>query len=196
MTEYEKKVLLTKEEYESFLEFFGYDKSFEQINYYFDTDDLSMNMQDITCRIRFKDGRYKGTIKKHISNKEQSEETEINIQNGIYENEFIDSGLKLQGLLVTKRHIIWEVFGCEVVLDKNEYLGYTDYELEIEYLSECEKQAKFIFELFLMILVRHKFTAVQAYKVPSKSSRFFEKKLKEIKLKKSFNSNRDNSCQD
>ena len=179
MTEHEKKMLLTKEEYESFLDFFGCKEFSEQINYYFDTEDLSMNMQDITCRIRFKDGQYQGTLKQHLSNESKSEETEIDIQNGIYDNEFVRRGLTLQGVLTTKRYVVWKIFGCEIVLDKNEYLGHTDYELEIEYLPKYEKEANFLFHFLRSILDRHdRCRRIQEYTVPSKSSRFFKYKSK------------------
>ena len=64
MTELEKKLLLLKEEYNYLFRIFGDSKNIKkQINYYFDTDDFSMNKQNVTCRIRLKDGKYKGTIK-------------------------------------------------------------------------------------------------------------------------------------
>lgn len=69
MAELEKKLLLTEDEYDYLMEHFGYESPLirkpivTQINYYFDTDDFSMNRQNTTCRIRLKDGKYKVTIK-------------------------------------------------------------------------------------------------------------------------------------
>ena len=83
MTEFEKKLLISKDEYNYLMEHFNYENTLlqknniKQINYYFDTDDFSMNRQNITCRIRLKDGKYKGIIKQHSLNSEQSTETEI-----------------------------------------------------------------------------------------------------------------------
>ena len=60
MIELEKKLIISKEEYDYLIEHFGYDNQhcrkpiIKQINYYFDTDDLLMNAQNITCRIRLK----------------------------------------------------------------------------------------------------------------------------------------------
>ena len=188
MTELEKKLLLTEDEYDYLMEHFGYESPLNQkpivtqINYYFDTDDLSMNRQNTTCRIRLKDGKYKATMKKHASGSDQSTETEMEIRNGLESNAITDMGLKLQGELVTNRCVVFKDKSCEAVLDKNEYLGYNDYELEIEYSSEHEKDALDILRILQGILIRRKcFLAyMESYTnpsvVPSKSSRFFSRK--------------------
>ena len=189
MTELEKKLLLTEEEYDYLMEHLGYESPLipspitTQINYYFDTDDFSMNRQNTTCRIRLKDGKYKATMKKHSSSGDRSTETEMEIYNGLESNAFTEMGLKLQGELVTRRCIVFKDAGCEAVLDKNEYLGQTDYELEIEYTPEHEKDAQAILKIFKDMLIRRK--CFLAYKeslkevpdVPSKSSRFFERMI-------------------
>lgn len=112
MTELEKKLLLSKDEYDYLMEHFGYENPLiqkpivTQINYYFDTDDFAMNQQGTTCRIRLKDGKYKAIMKKHFANTDQSTETEMDIYTGLDNNAFTDMGLKLQGELVTERCII------------------------------------------------------------------------------------------
>lgn len=188
MTELEKKLLLSQEEYDYLMEHFGYDSSLsdksiiKQINYYFDTDDLSMNHQNITCRIRLKDGKYKGIMKQHTSNSDQSTEKEVEVRNGIYDNTFIDMGLTFQGRLITDRCVILKDSHCEVVLDKNEYLEHTDYELEIEYDYHYEKKAQALLQIFLDILTRHKYFVtyeechLNAQNGSSKSNRFFARK--------------------
>ena len=187
MTELEKKLLLTEDEYDYLMEHLGYENPLiqkpitTQINYYFDTDDFSMNRQNTTCRIRLKDGKYKATMKKHISSGDQSTETEMEIRNGLESNAFTDMGLKLQGELITKRCIVFKDTNCEAVLDKNEYLRHTDYELEIEYTSEHEKDAQAILKIFRDMLIRRKCFLIYKEgiadppKVPSKSNRFFER---------------------
>lgn len=187
MTELEKKLLLTEDEYAYLMEHLGYENPLiqkpitTQVNYYFDTDDFSMNRQNTTCRIRLKDGKYKATMKKHTSGSDQSTETEMEIRNGLESNAFTDMGLKLQGELVTKRCVVLKDANCEAVLDKNEYLGHKDFELEIEYAPEHENDAQVILKIFRDMLTRRK--CFLAYKeslkeapdVPSKSSRFFER---------------------
>ena len=187
MTELEKKLLLTKDEYDYLMEHLGNESPLiqkpvtTQINYYFDTDYFSMNRQNTTCRIRLKDGKYHATMKKHASGGDQSTETEMEIRNGLESNAFTDMGLKLQGELVTKRCVVLKDANCEAVLDKNEYLGHKDFELEIEYAPEHENDAQAILKILKDMLTRRK--CFLAYKeslkevpdVPSKSSRFFER---------------------
>ena len=191
MTELEKKLLLTEDEYDYLMEQFGYENPLiqksivTQINYYFDTDDFSMNRQNTTCRIRLKDGKYRATMKKHSSSADQSTEIEMEIYNGLDRNAFINMGLKLQGELITKRCVVLKDANCEAVLDKNKYLGHTDYELEIEYASGHENDAWEILKIFKEMLTHHQgFIAYEGTPdVPSKSSRFFEiysKKGKEL----------------
>ena len=189
MTELEKKLLLTKDEYDYLMKHLSHENPLiqkpivTQINYYFDTDDFSMNQQGTTCRIRLKDGKYKAIMKKHFANTDQSTETEMEIYTGLDHNAFTDMGLKLQGELITKRCIVMKEKSCEVALDENEYLGHSDYELEIEYTAGHEKDAQAIMKIFKDMLVRRKCFLI--YKemietldyIPSKSNRFFEKKI-------------------
>ena len=144
MTECEKKLLLSEEAYNALMEQFSSSRKpiVTQVNYYFDTDDFAMSRQDTTCRIRLKDGQYQATMKRHAAGTDQSTEAEMEIYAGLDHNAFTDMGLKLWGALTTHRCVLLKNPHLEVVLDKNEYLGYTDYELEIEYLPEYEKEAR------------------------------------------------------
>ncbi len=187
MTEFEKKLRLTEDEYEYLMERFGFESNLipkpiiTQINYYFDTDDFSMNRQNTTCRIRLKDGKYKATMKKHSLDVDQSTETEMEIYDGLDRNAFTDMGLKLQGKLITKRCILMKEANYEAVLDKNEYLGHTDYELEIEYTPKHEEDAHAILKIFRDMLIRrqgflvYRETSTDLPSAPSKSSRFFDR---------------------
>ena len=183
MTEMEKKRLLTKEEYVILMSRFGYEKPVvKQVNYYYDTVDLSMNRQDITCRIRLKDGKYKGTIKSHSPDGCQSTESEIKVYDGIRKNEFTEIGLKHYGELITKRCIIFKDEGCEAVLDKNEYLGCVDFELEIEYKPDFEHHAADVLRMLTDGIKSSKTIATDNLinsnlSARSKSKRFFERYL-------------------
>ena len=177
MTELEKKLLLSKEEFELLMKHFGFDAKtpsepiVKQTNYYYDTDDLLMNQKNITCRIRFKDGKYKGTIKQHLPGSEHSTETDIEVYDGITKNTFIDMGLNLKGELLTERHIVLKDATCEVVLDRNTYLDHEDYELEIEYAPMCEQYAARILQTIINLLKIN----LPSQRIPSKSERFFER---------------------
>ena len=144
MTECEKKLLLSEKAYNALIEQFSSSRKpiVTQVNYYFDTDDFAMNRRNTTCRIRLKDGQYKATMKRHAAGTDQSTEAEMEIYAGLDHNAFTDMGLKLWGALTTHRCVLLKNPHLEVVLDRNEYLGYTDYELEIEYLPEYEKEAR------------------------------------------------------
>lgn len=144
MTECEKKLLLSEKAYNALMEQFSSSRKpiVTQVNYYFDTDDFAMSRQDTTCRIRLKDDQYQATMKRHAAGTDQSTETEMEIYAGLDHNAFTDMGLKLWGALTTHRCVLLKNPHLEVVLDRNEYLGYTDYELEIEYLPEYEKEAR------------------------------------------------------
>lgn len=133
MTELEKKLLISKEDYHTLLNHFnGGISSSEQINYYFDTDDLAMNKNNITCRVRLKNGKYKATMKFHFADSDKSIEKQMPIYNGLEKNAFTEIGLKLKGSLATIRTVLYKTDGYELVVDENRYLGHTDYELEIE----------------------------------------------------------------
>ena len=182
MTEFEKKLILSKDEYNYLMKHLGQDKmTVTQINYYFDTDDFDMNRENTTCRIRLKNGKYMATMKLHSEENDNSTEIDLLIRNGIYDNTFIDMGLKLQGELITKRCLILQDDICEVVLDKNDYLGHTDYELEVEYSSNHENEALIILHRIETILLYNnpsltlKDFALRYKNTPSKSTRFFER---------------------
>lgn len=190
MTECEKKLLLSEKAYNALMEQFSSSRKpiVTQVNYYFDTDDFAMNRQDTTCRIRLKDGQYQATMKQHTAGTDQSTEAEMEIYAGLDHNAFTDMGLKLWGALTTHRCVLLKNPHLEVVLDRNEYLGYTDYELEIEYLPEYEKEARAVLKEVEKALQRKR---SPIYNIGifsaglNKSKRFFERmKAAEVPLQK------------
>ena len=58
MIENEFKLALTKEQYEIIHEEYAWDKEFSQTNHYYDTDDLVLSGEHITCRVREIAGEY------------------------------------------------------------------------------------------------------------------------------------------
>lgn len=143
MLEYEKKIMLKKEEYVALLKTKDIQFPIEKhTNYYFDTDDLSMNQKNITCRIRAKNGKYKATIKNH-----NTEYPDCSIEASLPETAEYDStlfralGLCYQGELFTERITLYKAPSCKMVMDHNAYLGQEDFELEVEYQKEHESEA-------------------------------------------------------
>lgn len=182
MLEYEKKIMLTEDEYLSILMLMcKYAPMQTQTNYYFDNDDLSMNEKGITCRIRAKDGKYKATVKNH-----NTEHSECSIEVDLLEKTEFDPqifnvfGLHHQGELVTDRVVMHKDSACEMVLDRNVYLGHTDFELEVEYSKESERRAQALIEDIGECLVATKqLTGIDEFlsrvgQGKSKSQRFFE----------------------
>ena len=154
MLEYEKKISLSENEYLRIFHLIGKTKTnYRQVNYYFDSNDFKMNSQGITCRIREKDGKYKATIKAHKqTNRECSIEKTREVLNQYDDSLFSGMHLELQGKLTTERTILFSDGRCEVVLDKNTYLGITDYEMEVEYLPEYENCAMNLIYQYMSIL--------------------------------------------
>lgn len=183
MLEFEKKVMLTHDEYLLLKEQCKKKPAETQINYYFDTDDLSMNKKGITCRIRAKNGEYKTTLKKHCrENSCCSVEAHICRSTEINTDFFDALGLHFQGELVTLRICMFENKFCKAVLDKNFYLGHTDFELEVEYSTKNEKRAlKYLKGVAKRLLAEKLIDSEESFllrigKGASKSERFFNKK--------------------
>lgn len=143
MFENEKKVMLTPDEYLSIVMLMCKGVSmYTQTNYYFDDDELSMNKKGITCRIREKYGKYNATVKNH--NLKYSDcSVEVELEEKLEFNPLIFNvfGLSYKGKLVTERIVLYKDHKCEVSLDRNFYLGNTDFELEVEYCEGGEQKA-------------------------------------------------------
>lgn len=187
MLEYEKKIILTKSEYDTII----YGMSFRyipfetQTNYYFDNDNFSMNEKGITCRIRAKDGKYKATVKNHnIEHPDCSFEVDLVEKSEFDPQIFNVFGLHYQGELVTDRVVLYNDSACQMVLDRNIYLDNTDFELEIEYHKDEEQKAQSLIENIARQLVEaEQLKEINEFlkrvgKGKSKAERFFERKQK------------------
>lgn len=143
MTENEFKVMLTAEQYESLLELYDFEM-FTQVNHYFDTKELAMSERHITVRVRELDGKFflqmKLPTSVSFSRVELSRELP-ELPDTISGAELTElSGVecpdvKRLGELKTTRGV-WKFDGGEIDLDRSEYFGKTDFELEIEFTDE------------------------------------------------------------
>ena len=178
MIEREKKVLLTNQEYETILNLYGGGVSTAvQVNHYYDTKDLGMNEKRITCRVRESNGKLRATLKAHGNDgpSDNSMETDMGYVSNVKQNCFTDMGLLLHGTLVTYRTILLKNAAFEMVLDRNEYMGHTDFELEIEYVEGCESGAQDVLNSLMQRL--GVYDKVGKYRdCKSKSERFFERR--------------------
>ena len=183
MLEYEKKIMLTADEYLSILMLMcKYVPMQTQTNYYFDNDDLSMNAKGITCRIREKNGKYKATVKNHSAvHPDCSIEVDLVEKTEFDPQIFNVLGLHYQGKLVTDRVIMHKDSTSEMVLDRNVYLDHTDFELEVEYSKESENRAQTLIDNIgeCLVATEH-LTGIDEFiarigQGKSKSQRFFER---------------------
>jgi uncharacterized protein YjbK len=151
--EIEYKTLLSYGDYEKLLPLFSHVTPVRQTNYYFDTEDLALRQARLSLRIRAFDDSAEMTVKvpQEVGNLEHNvaltlEEANamiglkklttqcINVQAivDLLEAHGIDvSKITLQGSLTTTRREHDTEIG-KMALDANEYLGKTDYELELE----------------------------------------------------------------
>jgi|GEM_PF-945398 uncharacterized protein YjbK len=183
MLEYEHKVILTPEEYRCIFEHLASGApSSVQTNYYYDTDDMKMNSRKTTCRIREKNRIYTAVIKEHLPTVGLSKETVICTGESRDASVFEHMGLKSQGSLRTERTVLHSDDYIKAMIDKNIYLGCTDYELEVEYRPGCEEPAALYmqtaYELCLSNLGNPSTASFfeRARSAKSKSERFFERK--------------------
>ena len=151
--EIEYKTLLSLSEFDQLGKRFSHVAPVRQTNHYFDTPDLKLRANKLSLRIRTFDGAAEMTLKipQKVGNLEHnialtSEEANailatktlpqncINIQNilELLKGYAIDlSAVRVLGSLTTTRREYETSIGL-MALDKNEYSGRLDYELELE----------------------------------------------------------------
>lgn len=152
MIENEFKVMLTDEQYEKIIAMYDWNKVLVQINHYYDSDNFDLEKQNITCRVREIDGKYSWQMKfptyKVLSRLEFEEPLdslpeEIDADKATRPNPHRHDMLpvvKRLGSLKTTRNV-YCFKGGEIDLDKSEYFGKVDYELEIEFTDEDAARA-------------------------------------------------------
>ena len=154
--EKEIKVLLTKEQYNKALKLFHWDQVIDQTNYYYLDPDQTLKNYQVTVRIREKNGQYKLQIKypsdqeaverfgEALSVRSEYERQVDNIPDLISRDVIKEvTGISASdplfiGELKTVRHKYNIDQYTEIFLDKSEYLGITDYEMEIEFVRTVE----------------------------------------------------------
>ena len=181
MFEFEKKLLLTEEEYLCLKESTTA-QPLLQINHYFDTPDLTMYLHGVTYRIREKGGKFVATIKEHRHGG-YSVENSKEVKNQWDTSHFGCRFLAYVGTLTTERTVLFKDEYCEIVLDKNDYFGKTDYELEIEYRSDKKERANELLATIIEHICKHfpestpESILGRCDQGNSKSHRFFERYL-------------------
>lgn len=176
LIEYEKKFLLTKEEYLKLISSLCVNITpIIQTNHYYDTDNFELNDQGITCRIREKNNKFTATIKTHLSDKSLEQSKIVTDENDI--SLFSNYNVDYQGKLTTHRTKLFCGDGYEIVIDRNEYLSTEDYELEAEYTNENEDVLTAPLKLISNILnIDINDFYARSTESKNKSQRFFNRK--------------------
>ena len=145
--EQEYKLLIDENTYNRLKKAFDWQKSFTQVNYYYMDVNNELLQHDITMRIREKNGIYRLQVKVPYQNDNINFSRKLEFEKEIsgaisrlsssYYQQMLPNDIQIDyvnkiGHLTTQR-MIYNIQGCEIALDKNEYLGVTDYELEIEF---------------------------------------------------------------
>ena len=145
--EKEVKYLISESDYAKFVSLHSINP-IVQINYYFDTKDFWCYQNNITVRIRQKNDSYALTSKQKTKVSlpyQHSIENNINLSQSMFEH-YVSKGIEPNqlglhigshlyyiGKLVTYRSKInlWQ--GVVLDIDKNQYNGIVDYEIELEF---------------------------------------------------------------
>ncbi|WP_186575733.1 CYTH domain-containing protein [Aquibacillus kalidii] len=182
--EIEYKNLLTKEEFDQLLTYFELDNTSAilQENHYFETDNFSLKEKGAALRIREKNNLWQLTLKQphqegiletHDTLTEAEAKSWINgsilpkphVAKQLNEMKVDFATLKYGGSLRTYR-IELPYKQTTIVLDRSEYNGKTDYELELE--APTKKHGEHVFgELLTALSITKKTT-------PNKIARFYE----------------------
>lgn len=145
MLEKEIKIILTQDEYDLVKRSFGFSTVITQVNNYYRSNACAERR--ISVRVREVGGRKLLQVKSPVSDSGSlavREETERELGSVpkridaavLREVCGVDGCAMLVGSLTTERALCYDYEGVELALDKNEYLGITDYELEAEYTGD------------------------------------------------------------
>lgn len=180
MKEREYKWLLTKYEVlclDEFIERLNITNEKKQfhINYYFDTAERYFHAHDMTVRIRQSGNILKGTVKRHTFNGIHSESSEYDFPAERLPGTICFQGktLLLQGQMHTQRKVYFLADGMTLYIDKNMYLGKTDYEMELEYEVASDPEAERL-QHSVDEWLKNCCGRLKEENVCSKSARFFE----------------------
>jgi uncharacterized protein YjbK len=169
--EYELKYMLTDDEYHMLERILDRLPSVSEIqtNYYYDTESESLRKQNVTVRVREKNNKYQGTIKRHLADGCSTEE---NFRMKALQNIMMFEGenIYMKGSLETKRTTYYLSDDVMIMLDRNEYLDNIDYELEVECPKEFMEQAKGI-----VFLIKELLHSERMESSIHKSERFFRR---------------------
>ena len=150
MLEKEIKLMLSEEEYRRLKEGLDLDGEVSQVNHYYYSAECAVRR--ISVRVREVEGKALLQIKLPVSTegslavREEIERElpcvpEVIDSQLLYELCSVEDSARRIGSLATLRLLSHEIENVELCLDRNEYLGITDYELEAEYTGDYPEAA-------------------------------------------------------
>lgn len=157
--EIEFKTLLSEREYLMLIEKFDGAKYNDQTNHYFDTPRFTIKAMDASLRVRERDGEFEITLKKkkryarvEYTVKISKEEFEEMKKTGICTNPEIAEelaalidGQKIENFMSLFTHRVYLPYSNGVLfIDRSEYCGQVDYEMEYEAKSYHLGKEEFI----------------------------------------------------
>jgi uncharacterized protein YjbK len=147
--EREVKILLTQQQYERIRGRFQWTAAVEQVNHYYLDREGQLRAEKVNLRVRQIGNRYWLQVKTLVKNVKggpavhQETETHIDGAPDVFDSRTVKAltgvetqGARRVGALTTLRHTFSVEPEIELCLDKSDYLGVTDYELEIEYTGD------------------------------------------------------------
>ncbi|MBR5280025.1 MAG: CYTH domain-containing protein [Clostridia bacterium] len=134
-----------------------------QVNHYYDTPDYALHKQGITLRIREKDGRLHGEIKRHNFGKSHDSREEQFEADGLPAKLVVDGveAASLGTLETVRESLILPTYRLD--FDVSTYWGRRDYELEIEFQESALPE---------VLAIVSRLGLEDAGKMPGKYSRF------------------------
>lgn len=147
MIENEFKIMLDFGRYEKLLGMYEWNEVIEQTNHYYDSDNMLLSHLHITCRVREIAGKYflqmkfpgaaeysRVEMEKPLDTLPEEIDADKVLRPHPHGHPMLPK-VKRLGALKTTRNV-YRFGGGEIDLDKSEYFGKTDYELEIEFTDE------------------------------------------------------------
>lgn len=147
MIENEFKIMLDLEQYEKLLSMYKWDEVISQTNHYYDSESFLLSELHITCRVREIEGKYFLQMKfpgaaeysrlefeKPLDSLPDEIDADEPFRPHPHGHPMLPTVKRLGSLKTTRNVHRFE--GGEIDLDRSEYFGKTDYELEIEFTDE------------------------------------------------------------
>jgi uncharacterized protein YjbK len=156
--EIEAKALVNESDYQKLVTLYKKYKSYVQTNYYIDNSSSLLRKEGLALRVREKGGSYEMTLKTPLSQglleknenltkeafialKDKHEFPQNDIKRFLTMLDIDTASLRIKTSLATTRIDVPYGEGGKLSIDRNEYSGKIDYEIELEYNNEKDAES-------------------------------------------------------